>query len=123
MGHVYHQVGLNAKNSAKVRMFVDTGATFSIIPPSLAKKLGAVPTGISHRVHLADGRRVKMEACLLRFRVLGREVPSAVLIGNVEEPILGAETLEALGLAVDPRSGKLKRTRSWTVRIGAVIHG
>ena len=121
MGHVYHQVALSAKRSKKVRMFVDAGATFSIIAPALARDLGVAPTGIKHRVQMADRRHVKMDAGTLSFRVMGREVPSTVLIGKVDEPILGAETLEALGLAVDARSGRLKKTRSWTIRVGAVI--
>lgn len=121
MGHVYHQVQLYAKRTKKVRMFVDTGATFSIIPRALARYLGVALTGIKHRVQLADKRYVKMDATIVGFRVMGREVPSTVLIGEVEEPILGAETLEALGLAVDPTSGKLRKARSWTIRVGTVI--
>lgn len=121
MGHVYHQVQLYAKRAKRVRMFVDTGATYSIIPPALARYLGVALTGIKHRVQLADRRFITMDASILGIRVMGREVPSTVLIGAVEEPILGAETLEALGLAVDPCSGKLKKARSWTIRVGTVI--
>ncbi|MGD0092558.1 MAG: retroviral-like aspartic protease family protein [Planctomycetota bacterium] len=121
MGHVYHQAGLYAQKARKVRMFVDTGSTFSIIPRALADSLGITYAGIKHRVQLADGRHITMKAATLGFRVLGRDVPSTVLVGKVDEPILGVETLEALGLAVDPRSGKLKKTRSWTLRVGPVI--
>ena len=53
-------------------------------------------------------------------RIDGREAPATILIGAVEEPILGVETLEALGLAVDPSSGTLKPSRAYAVRLGGI---
>jgi predicted aspartyl protease len=40
-----------------------------------------------------------------------------ILIGDVAEPLLGVETLETLGLAVDRPKGRLTPTRSYTVRV------
>jgi predicted aspartyl protease len=48
----------------------------------------------------------------------GREAPTTVLVGRVEEPILGVETLEALGLAVDPAKKRLSPSRPYAVRLG-----
>jgi predicted aspartyl protease len=46
-------------------------------------------------------------------RLEGREAGDTVLIGpRGVDPLLGVEALEALGLAVDPRSGRLKKTRA-----------
>ena len=122
MGHVYHDVTVSASKSKKVRMFVDTGASYSILPPSLAKEVGL--SGLKRRlkVTLANSFVVTMRVGTAFFKVLGREAPATVLVGKVDEPILGAETLESLGLAVDPSSGKLKTTRTWTVRVGPVVH-
>lgn len=121
MGHVYQQVKITALRTAKVRMFVDTGATFSIIPPDLAEAIGLGGLKKRYRVALATGYVVTMRAGTAFFKLLGRLAPATVLVGKVDEPILGVETLEALGLAVDPNSGKLRKTRAYAVRLGAIV--
>ena len=49
-----------------------------------------------------------------------RKAASTVVIADCDEPLLGVESLETLGLAVDPTTGSLKPTRSFTVRLGGV---
>lgn len=120
MGHVYHDVTLTAGHKKKVSMFVDTGATFSVISPELAKELGVKPMPFTHKVQLANGKIVRMKVGQAFFRINKREAANTVLIGNVDEPILGVEALEALGLAVDPNSGTLKETRGYAVRLGGI---
>ena len=48
----------------------------------------------------------------------GREAPATILLGKVDEPILGVEALEALRLAVDPRRKRLSPSRPYAVRLG-----
>src|SRR5262245_45486612 len=115
MGHVRHNVELIGEKPVKVRMLVDTGATFSVIPKALAQTIGVKPGGRPYRVTLADGRRVKCASGIVHYRIGKREAPGVILIGDVAEPLLGVETLEALGLAVDPRRERLTPTRSYTV--------
>ena len=117
MGHVRQEVELFAEKPARVRMLVDTGATFSVIPKALARAIGVKPGRRPYTVTLADGRRVKCAVGLVDYRIGKREAPGTILIGDVAEPLLGVETLEALGLAVDPRKGRLTPTRSYTVRV------
>ena len=117
MGHIYQQVKLTAEKPATVEMFVDTGATFSMIPDALARAIGVRRLRRRFTVSLADGRRVKFGAGLATVRIGDREVPSTLLVGDVPKPILGVETLEALGLTVDARNGRLKPSRSWTLRV------
>ena len=117
MGHVRQEVELIGEKSVKVRMLVDTGATFSIIPKALAKAIGVRPRGLPYTLTLADGRRVRCASDIVGYRIGKREAPGVILIGDVAEPLLGVETLEALGLAVDPRKERLTPTRSYTVRV------
>ncbi len=117
MGHFHQDVQLKAKKSRTIRMFVDTGATYSIIPEAVARAIGLARSQRSILMTLADGRRKRFDAGTATFGIEGRKAPGMLLVGDVDEPILGVETLEALGLAVDPRRGKLKATRSWTVRV------
>ena len=117
MGHVRENVELVAEKSVRVRMLVDTGATFSVIPKTLAQAIGVKPRGRPYTVTLADGRRVKCASDIVRYRIGKREAPGVILVGDVTEPLLGVETLEGLGLAVDPRRGRLIPTRGYTIRV------
>ena len=97
-------------------MLVDTGATFSVLPRALARTLGITQLRRA-RVSLENGQRVRVEAGLAIFGVGGREAPSTVLVADVVEPVLGIGTLEALGMTLDLRKGKLRRSRPYGARL------
>ena len=99
-------------------MLVDTGATFSVIPPRLARELGIKRPRRSVSVRLADGGRVRLGADVAVLQIDGREAPATILIGKVDEPLLGVEALEALGLVVDPQRKRLSPSRPYAVRLG-----
>jgi len=69
-------------------------------------------------VRLADGRRVRLGADVAIIRIDGREAPATLFVEDVDEPILGVEALEALGLVVDPRKKRLSPSRPYAVRLG-----
>ena len=116
MSHLLQRVKLTGDKTVTVTMLVDTGATFSMISEALARTIGVPRTRRPVRVTLADGRRKKLIAGTAIFTVVGREAPATILIGEVAEPILGVETLEALGLMVDPRGQRLKPSRGYAAR-------
>ena len=115
MGHIYQKVRLRGEKAATVRMLVDTGATYSVISPRLARALGIKRPRRSVSIRLADGRRVRLGADLAVVKFDGREAPTTILVGNVDEPILG---VEALGLVVDPGKKRLSPSRPYAVRLG-----
>ncbi|MBI4839886.1 MAG: retroviral-like aspartic protease family protein [candidate division NC10 bacterium] len=117
MGKICQNVRLRAEEATTIRMLVDTGATFSVIPPNLARMLGVRRPRRSVRVRLADGRTVRLEADIAILQVDGREAPATFLVGKVDEPILGVETLEALGLVVDRKNKRLSPSRPYAVRL------
>lgn len=117
MGHIHQRVKLSADKTVTVSMLVDTGATFSVIPEALARTIGIKTLRGSVPITLADGRRVKLGASVAIFRIGKREAPATLLVGDVVEPILGVETLEALGLTVDPRRQRLTPSRQYAVRL------
>jgi predicted aspartyl protease len=119
MGHVHQRVKLSAERTVTVRMLVDTDATYSVIPEALARAVGIKRLRRSVSITLADRRRVRLDAGTALFRVGAREAPAILLVGDVAEPILGVETLEGLGLTVDPRRPRLVPSRSYAVRLGA----
>ena len=117
MGHVYAESLLRGlKKEEKVKLFVDTGSTFSIVPYELAERLGAHKTPWKEKVSLADGSVKEFEVASIYLEILGRGTVAKVLLSEVEEPALGIETLETLGLRVDPVTGKIKPSRSWKAR-------
>ncbi len=118
MGHVYQKVRVRAEKAATIRMLVDTGATFSVIPPGLAKILGIGRPRRMVRVRLAEGRIVRLGADVAVLQIDGRDAPATILVGKVDEPVLGVEALEALGLVVDPKRKRLSPSRPYAVRLG-----
>lgn len=99
MGHIYQKVRLRAEKAITVRMLVDTGATFSVIPFRLApfrlaRALGITRPRRSVNVRLANGRRVRLGADVAVLQINGREAPATILVGKVDEPILGVEALK-----------------------------
>ena len=118
MGHINQRVKLSAEKAVTVSMLVDTGATFSVIPEALAQAVGIKRLRRAVAVTLADGRRVKLDAGTAIVQIGEREAPATILIGDVVEPILGVETLEALGLTVDSRKQRLVPSRNYAARLG-----
>jgi clan AA aspartic protease len=114
---------VSARRSATVRFLVDTGATFAVIPPSLARRIGVALTERAFAVTLADGRRKHLRACTVGLRVGRREGPMTALVLSGSEPLLGVEALEGLGLRVDPSRGRLEASRSSAALLVGVRRG
>lgn len=115
MGHVRVQVAVSARSSEDVVFLVDTGSTFTVIPPDVADRIGAVPLPKRFQVRLADGTVRRPRVCTIGIQVVGREAPTTALVLPGSIPLLGVETLEALGLAVDRRRRRLVPTRPHAV--------
>jgi aspartyl protease family protein len=112
MGHVYVEARISGRRQARVRFLVDTGATHTIIPPALVRRVGAPQLTERFAVELADGTSRRLRACALGVRLGGRSGPTTALVLPGGQPLLGAETLETLGLKVDPTRGRIERTRA-----------
>jgi clan AA aspartic protease len=121
MGHVYQRVKLSAVGEEELTLMVDTGATYSLVSPALADRLGVARLPGRLPVTLADGREIQAELGQVRVEIEGRMGATTAIIAECSEPLLGVEALEVLGLAVDPTTGTLVPTRSWTARLGGVI--
>ena len=118
MGHVHVNATIRGTHSMRLRFLVDTGATYNLISPETARRAGIEPGPIRDRVRLATGRAVRVPTGLGAIRIDGREAATIFWIGPCEEPSLGVETLEALGLAVDPAKARLRATRPYATRLG-----
>ena len=119
MRHVRVRVTVSARASESAVFLVDTGSTFTVIPPDLADRIGAVVLPKRFQVRLADGTVRRPRVCTIAIRLMEREVPTAALVLPGSDPLLGVETLEALGLTVNPRRRRLEPTRPYA----ALLYG
>jgi aspartyl protease family protein len=118
MGHISIDARFKGSRWVKVRALIDTGATYCLLPPGIARRAGLDPQRRTYRVRLANGNTVRVGGDIGTVRIDGREAPATVLIGKADEPIIGVEVLEALGVGLDMKKGKLRHTRGYAVRLG-----
>lgn len=89
---------------------VDSGASFTVVPSTVLKKLGIKPQGIEKFV-LADGKIIKRKVGSAMYEYAGIERAAPVLFGQKgDSKLLGVFTLEALGLSLDPLKRKLYKS-------------
>lgn len=90
-----------------IEMLVDCGASYSIFPARLLRELGVEPIE-RQWFRFADERRRELDVGTARVRLDGRERYDTAVFGEEDiRPVLGAFTLEAFRLAVDPVGGRL----------------
>jgi len=101
MGTFFVEAGL--PQNITVKALVDTGATFSKIPSDVLKKLH-VKAEFETTIELGDGRRIKRKVGYVKITLNGKSAPVPVVFGKKNErPLIGATTLEILGLIPDPQ--------------------
>jgi clan AA aspartic protease len=87
---------------AEVNLLVDSGAIYSLVPGKILDQLD-----IEHyremSFSLTDGTILKRRACSAYFEYEGEGGPAPVVYGEEgDEALLGATTLESLGLILNP---------------------
>jgi len=86
---------------------VDTGSTNTVIPEEILRSLGVAPHTRSS-FELADGSETELDVGRTWVRLNGQAEFTQVVFGEQSyDPILGAITLEEMGLVVDPIAQRL----------------
>ena len=104
------KVGNPAKPNVtkELEFLVDSGAIYSVVPSAVLRKLGIKPLA-TQEFRLADGSSIKRRKGGALFRYENRVGVADVIFGQKGDSLLlGAFTLEALGLALDPLRRELK---------------
>jgi clan AA aspartic protease len=92
----------------KIEFLVDSGAIYSVVPARVLKKLRIRPLA-KQEFRLADGSRITRKKGGAVFRYGERVGVADVIFGEEgDSTLLGAFTLEALGLSLDPLRRELK---------------
>ncbi len=91
-----------------LEFLVDSGAVYSVVPKHVLDRLGILPL-VEQEFRLADGSGITRRKGVALFK-LGERVGGADVIFGEEgdSQLLGAFTLEALGLALDPLRRELR---------------
>ncbi len=85
----------------------NTGAGYSVIPRPILEALGCQPHR-TQRVIMADGRTEEWLVAQIDLECEGRRTTTPVLMGPPTGPVLlGATTLEELGLGIDALNRRL----------------
>ena len=99
------------------KLLVDSEALYSIVPESILRALGVRPYA-EETFTLADGSTIRREVGSVFLRIDGRQAPSPVIFGQKGDgALLGVIALESLGLTLDPRTQKLRRTPLFLMRL------
>lgn len=103
-----------------IEALVDTGAGYTVVPRAVLESLGCRPLRMQ-RVVLADGRIEEWALTQVDVECEGRRATTPILMGPVEGPVLlGATTLEELGLGIDPLNRRLVPVDLYLARAVAV---
>ena len=101
---------INPESPKKVKeceFLVDSGAVYSVVPRRVLKALGIKPTS-SQEFILANGEIVKRPIGNAYFEYQGKIRAAPVIFGDEGVFLLGATTIEALGMILDPIRRELK---------------
>ena len=103
---------LDGRLSERFEALVDTGATFTVAPASVLMRLG-VKARRKVKVRFANGVVVDRDLGDAPVRINDATIPTIVIFGDEAAPVLlGAYTLEAALLAVDPVNKRLIPTEA-----------
>ena len=104
--------------SIGVRFLVDTGAVYTVLPEDVWHALKLKPQR-TVEFSLADGTIISRQVSECRFTIEGQSATSPVVLGASEDAsLLGAVTLETIGLMVNPLSRELLPMRMMLARLG-----
>ena len=109
MGTFFHHITLIGPSgeTESLDALVDTGADFTTVPARVLRRLGVQPHR-KVRLRVASGDLVEWELGRVEAELDGTREQILCVFGSAEAPpVIGAHTLEAFLLGVDPSRGRL----------------
>jgi len=98
----------NPEVTEKVEFLIDSGAVYSVVPTPVLEKLGIKPLA-EEEFRLANGDKVVRKKGIALFKYGDKVGGADVIFGEEgDQQLLGAFTLEALGLVLDPLKRELR---------------
>ncbi|MFN3477395.1 MAG: aspartyl protease family protein [Candidatus Methylomirabilales bacterium] len=98
----------NPEITEKIEFLIDSGAIYSVVPTPILESLGIRPL-TEQEFRLANGTKIVRKKGIALFKYGDRIGGADVIFGEEGDSVLlGALTLEALGLVLDPLRRELK---------------
>jgi clan AA aspartic protease len=98
----------NPDVTEKLEFLIDSGAIYSVVPQPVLEKLGIRPVS-EQEFRLPDGTKIMRKKGIALFKFGDRIGGAGVIFGEEgDSQLLGAFTLEALGLSLDPIKRELR---------------
>lgn len=98
----------NPEVREKIEFLIDSGAIYSVVPTPILDRLGIKPLA-EQEFRLANGTKIVRRKGGAVFKLGDRIGVADVIFGEEGDSVLlGAFTLEALGLSLDPLRRELK---------------
>jgi predicted aspartyl protease len=117
VGHVFVRVRFRGRDVIEFeKVLVDTGASFTVMPLEIAERY-FIETPFTVDLRLGDGRVVKAKVFVAEGEVEGRRGPLRILAFENAIPVIGVDTLETLGLKVDPVSGRIEKSEYYMLYV------
>lgn len=111
MGEVRATLGIWAADGSELQhidMRVDTGASYSQLPRDMLLDLGWAPNLPPRYADLADGARTMVELGEVKIQYNDYVLSRIFIFGENGCPeLLGSDTLQGLGMGVDPVNHRL----------------
>lgn len=97
----------NPEITEEIEFLIDSGAVYSVVPTPILERLGIKPLA-EETFRLADGTKIKRKKGGAFFKYKDRVGVADVIFGEKDDNnLLGAFTLEALGLSLNPLKREL----------------
>jgi predicted aspartyl protease len=113
MGHLHTDMTVRGSKAVVElkNVLIDTGATYTVLPEEILEEVGAgrIPTEVE--IELGNGEKVKARAYGVAITIEDVEAPSISITFEGAQTVIGVETLESIGLKLDPTTGRLEFTR------------
>ena len=112
MGLTYLEIDVgnpaDPDTTERIQFLIDSGAVYSVVPTPVLEKLGIRPLS-EQQFRLANGTTMTRKRGGALFRYGERVGVSDVIFGEEgDSNLLGATTLESLGLILDPLKRELR---------------
>ncbi|MEX2316605.1 MAG: aspartyl protease family protein [Pirellulales bacterium] len=96
------------EQTTEVEFLVDSGAIYSVVPSKILASLGIKPIS-KEEFRLANGEKIVRKKGIALFKYGDRVGGADVIFGEEgDSELLGAFTLESLGLTLDPLKRELR---------------
>jgi predicted aspartyl protease len=116
MGHTTATVRIcNPQDRTKcieTELIVDTGSTYTWVRKERLETIGVKPTGLK-RFRTMEGKTIEREVGEAVIECLGESATRIVVFAEKgDAEVMGVDTLEGLGLEIDPVTKQLRKAES-----------